>query len=388
MRIHLVFVLLAAGWLGGCASTPAGKPFCPLSKDQLSALEQRANDKDAAAQYALGELYMSDKCFDRNVPRATSLLKKSADSGNTRSMVQLGRLYRNGYEQEGISKNDAAAFQYFQQAANKGNKDGMSGLASAYRRGEGVKENKGEAIRWYIAGGRIYYACQVDYDACVREIHVAAENDNFVAQYELGRRYFSGINVDKDNQKAVYWYKQAANNGHSVAQGSLGNMYRTGNEVSRDIVKANKWLSIAAAQGHYASQNRLCGETPEKSACSAMINQYLKQYWLASIQRWANDGQSDARNLLGEMYRDGVGVTADSDEAIKWFKQAIGQGNLVAARNLCEMNPKCLKARKARSTKIYSYRSSSDWDSRQLFLVPFLFVPGLGEAILVLMMSG
>lgn len=44
-----------------------------------------------------------------------------------------------------------------------------------------------------------------------------ANNGDREAQYHLGYMFQTGTGVNKDNQKALYWYMKAAQNGHGKA---------------------------------------------------------------------------------------------------------------------------------------------------------------------------
>ena len=67
------------------------------------------------------------------------------------------------------------------------------------------------------------------------------------------------------------------------------------------------------------------------------IQQHLEaeaQAELKSLFASANMGNSDAKTLLGTMYKNGVGVPKDTKEAVRWYKQAADQGNAVAQFHL------------------------------------------------------
>ena len=51
----------------------------------------------------------------------------------------------------------------------------------------------------------------------------------------------------------------------------------------------------------------------------------------------ANEGYTNAQNLLGVMYRDGKGVEQDARQAAKWFSLAAKAGNANAQFNLATM---------------------------------------------------
>ena len=51
-------------------------------------------------------------------------------------------------------------------------------------------------------------------------------------------------------------------------------------------------------------------------------------------------GDADAQNNLGEMYENGLGVTQDYSEAVKWYCKSAEQGNDFAKRKLNELSNK------------------------------------------------
>ncbi|KAF9126801.1 hypothetical protein BGW39_006335 [Mortierella sp. 14UC] len=55
---------------------------------------------------------------------------------------------------------------------------------------------------------------------------------------------------------------------------------------------------------------------------------------LAEILMSASDGDKDAQNILGEMYKDGRGVCQDYDAALEWFLEAATQGLAAAQTNI------------------------------------------------------
>ncbi len=79
----------------------------------------------------------------------------------------------------------------------------------------------------------------------------AAEQGDIDAQYELGNCYYNGNGVSEDKAEAVKWYYKAANRGYARAQYSLGNCYYNGYGVDKDEVEAIKWYRKAAEQGDF-----------------------------------------------------------------------------------------------------------------------------------------
>ncbi len=128
-----------------------------------------------------------------------------------------------------------------------------------------------------------------------------AKNQNdAAAQFELGRRYYSGRTSagrygghEQDYKEAVKWWLLAAEQGHADAQYGLGLCYKNGSGVDKDLSEAFKWWLLAAEQGY-----------------------------------------ADAQYGLGWCYENGSGVDKDLSEAFKWYSKAAKQGHAGAKDRL------------------------------------------------------
>jgi TPR repeat protein len=118
--------------------------------------------------------------------------------------------------------------------AEQGSAGAQHNLGLMYAKGDGVPENKAEAVKWY---------------------RLAAEQGNAGAQNNLGLMYYRGDGVPQNKAEAVKWYRLAAKQGDAGAQNNLGLMYVKGNGVPQNYVKAYVWWSVAAAQGNENGKN-------------------------------------------------------------------------------------------------------------------------------------
>lgn len=84
-------------------------------------------------------------------------------------------------------------------------------------------------------------------DAKTLNAHAASGNRH--AQFFLAKRLQKGENIEKNADKAAYWYERAAKQGVAPAQLNLGIMYLRGEGVKHDIAKAKVWLEQAAQLG-------------------------------------------------------------------------------------------------------------------------------------------
>lgn len=136
---------------------------------------------------------------------------------------------------------------------------GQIQVAHMYRRGDGVRRNASEAIRWF---------------------RKAAENGDDDAAYELGVMYGGEKGVQPDYAESVKWYRRAADKDNGLALFALGRLYRQGEGgVDKDYAQAIELFRKAALGGF----------------------------------------PPGVRSMVGEMYRDGMGVETNYVEAYAYF---------------------------------------------------------------------
>jgi len=109
-------------------------------------------------------------------------------------------------------------------------------LGFKYEKGkEGVQKDMEKAIYWYTR---------------------AAEQGSTDAYVHLGM-CFDGEDTPKDIKKAIYWFTKAAEQGDADGQFALGTYYQNGEGVPKDIEKAIYWFTKAANQGNEYAQSTL-----------------------------------------------------------------------------------------------------------------------------------
>ena len=75
---------------------------------------------------------------------------------------------------------------------------------------------------------------------------IAADQENAGAQSNLGFMYDYGRGVKQDYGEAERWYRKAAEQGHAGAQCNLGVLFIEGRGVKQDFVEAMRWVLKAA----------------------------------------------------------------------------------------------------------------------------------------------
>ncbi len=84
----------------------------------------------------------------------------------------------------------------------------------------------------------------------LEKLKAQAEAGDVDAQYDLGIRYYSGDGLEQDYGKAIKWFLMAAEQDDAQAQFNLGIMYGRGEGIGKDVNTSMQWLKKAADQGH------------------------------------------------------------------------------------------------------------------------------------------
>ena len=112
----------------------------------------------------------------------------------------------------------------------------QNSLGYMYDKGNGVKQDCAEAVKWFRR---------------------AAEQGYAKAQANLGNMYDKGEGLKQDHTEAVKWYRLSVKQRFATAQNNLGIMYTNGKAVSQDVAEALKWWQLAAEQGHNDARTNL-----------------------------------------------------------------------------------------------------------------------------------
>lgn len=154
----------------------------------------------------------------------------------------------------------------------------------------------------------------------VQQIERACEGDS-EAQFNLGCKYLTGWNVERDTDQAIRWLNPAGQQGYPEAQFNLGVMYDRGDGVERDSTKAFEWYRRAARQGFDKAQFNLAVLYFTGDGVAKNNGQAMK--WFRSA---AEQGIAAAQNNLGAFYETGTGVKKDIETSIQWYRKAAEQG--------------------------------------------------------------
>ena len=177
-------------------------------------------------------------------------------------------------------RQDAAAFEAFDQAAKLGSPEGLMWSALCYRQGVGV-------------------AADADKAFSLMRRAAATSSD---AQFLLGMMYLRGDGVGADAYEAITCFRRSATAGNANAQYQLGLAYRDGIGTPRSDEDAVRWLNRSLDQGNmYAaaalSRNYLKGIGVPKNGEKA----------LALAEKSADAGNALGKCALADCYLAGFG---------------------------------------------------------------------------------
>lgn len=130
-----------------------------------------------------------------------------------------------------MTQDRAKAVTLFEKAAGQGLANSQSSLGRLYWLGDGVAKNQREAVRL---------------------LQLAAEQDFAEAQAALGLAYLEGGDgVERDDVQAVHWLERGAQGGDLSALTNLGYLYDVGDAVPQNTAKAT-WQSPQDIKDVYA----------------------------------------------------------------------------------------------------------------------------------------
>jgi TPR repeat protein len=277
----------------------------------LKWLNKAAEQEDPSGLEILGDSLLNGRNgIAKNIPRAYELFVKASKKGNNYADNQLGYMNRFGIH---VPQNLNEALRYFQLAANKGNPPAQANLADMYRLGDGVAKNPDLAFQWAMKSSEQKWPSGLNL---------------------LGLLFRDGIGVRQDSERAIALFKEAAASNRSpVSFSNLGRMYFVGTGIPVNREESRKWFEAGAKVNDgdsfvYLSEIYfgIAKDSPDNAA---------KAFEYAN--KAANLNRAGGFNMLGVLYRDGVGHSVDLPKAIINFNKGIELGHASSMFHLATM---------------------------------------------------
>ncbi len=309
------------------------------SQSELSDAEKHAASGDAAANASLA-LYYYNGGEPIDVDKAALYAKTAAEAGVVEGKYVLAELLL--YHRE--DKAAATGLRMAQEASEAGYIPGVAALGKYYFMGRVVPRDENKARQLFE--------------------QAAAQNDPN-GLYSLGMLYATGAGVQQNSAKAAEYFKKAADQGLGIAQFALATQYAKGEGVPQNIDEAIRLYQGPANAGNVRAQVNLAtillesNKNPAEGVAwlrkAANQGSALAKFFLADClisgrgvakneseaftfcKQAAESGLPIAQGFLGELYFQGIGTTRDLERAAHWFGQAATWGDTVAMFRLAGM---------------------------------------------------
>lgn len=160
----------------------------------------------------------------------------------------------------------------------------------------------------------------------------AAKGGDPLAFYEIGTRFTEGRGVKEDLGEAAKWYQRAADAGIVPADYRLANLYEKGAGVERDAAKAKALYLKAAEAGNASAIHNLAVMLASGHDGAPDLAEAARWF-----EKAANLGVRDSQFNLAVLYARGNGVAQSLEESYKWFAIAASDGDKDAAEKRDEI---------------------------------------------------
>jgi len=201
-------------------------------------------------------------------------------------------------------------------------------------------------------------SCSCEKDDVTKALQLltqSAEAGYFQAQAKLAKWYRDGQLIEKNPQKALYWYKKAVDSDDPETQCNLGWCYATGFGCAANPTLAAIYFGKAAASGIPAGQYNLARCYERGSGVKKDISRAVTLY-----EQAAKANYTKAQYHLGRCYEQGIGMPADIALAIFWYKKAAQNGSANAQFELGECYEQGTGFDKDPNIAYYWYKKAAD----------------------------
>lgn len=123
---------------------------------------------------------------------------------------------------------DELKFSETKALAEQGDASQQYWLGNLYKYGWGTPRDEEKALYWY------------------RE---SAKQNNSEGQLKVGMAYYDGAGVNQDYERARYWFLKSAEQNNKFSLLYLGNMYKRGEGVEENYSIAEEWYLKACDNG-------------------------------------------------------------------------------------------------------------------------------------------
>ena len=343
--------------------------------------ELAARQGYAVAQFNLGNFYREGQGVDQSSERAAEYYEAAARQGFSMAQNNLGLLYANG---QGVDQSYERAREYYDAAARQGIASAQCSLGVLYYNGQGVKQSFGTAREWWMKS-----AGQGN-EGAIKNLQIIDEHKGRATPSFTPPKRCSTCDAPETPSHKLYvctcFGVQYCKN--STCQKShwkihqkehrrlckATNLKNTEGEMKDEVVVVEeeeeiekKETATADSQQQEGEEEEICFicnvSLPQLSSkiahatccgkgmhikchadldkqknrcimCRTKIVSAGSKELIEQIRRWVEEGKAWAQSMLGERYRDGIGVDQSYQQARELYELSALQGDAVGQFNL------------------------------------------------------
>lgn len=220
----------------------------------------------------------------QNTVTARDWLIRQAETGNNEASFALGKLYE--YGSENFKAIPEESYKWYEKSANDGNAQAMYKMTKIYA--FNITNKAGEIDKLML-------------DNYIKYLGNAAEKNNNKAQEQLANEYLYGLYRQRDQKKALYWYKKA-----------LIGFLRSSPDY--DIVKDNKFTADYNYKNSLSSIMRQIGIIIEYGNEKEKFIEAYKWYLLSKNVREEKEILRDIEEIQYKLTNDQIIIAKEKAE--------------------------------------------------------------------------
>ncbi len=226
-----------------------------------------------------------------------------AVGGTIKCAYDLAEMYE-------LKGDKSEAIRWYKIAAEENLPEAQYKLANMYSQGNLVNKDIGEAAKWF----KIFSEHKLGIDSStLKKIEFAktfvnAFEGDAIAQYKLGLLF-----KNRNTKEAIYWLELSAKQKFHMALYELANIYETDQSKEQNPIA---YYFIAARNGNARANYKLAKIYENRSAANPE-DQENRIYAMNLLKKAAKSGILEAQYELATIYL----AKKDDEEAVKWFKK-------------------------------------------------------------------
>lgn len=268
--------------------------------------------------------------------RILSCERTLAAAGVVEGQVRLGTSYWNG---DGVPEDKEQAVTWWRRAAEQRDSEAQYFLGCAYQTGEGLPNGERDvdmALSWFKN------AAEQNHLGARKKMadhwRGRARRGDADAQILLGKAYIDGRGVQQNTEKALTWWATAAAQKSQAAMMLLADVHYNAKGLPRNKAKGVEWWISASDLGNIEAQYLVgrayaigggCAEEEEGQGIMTNLTEAV-HFW----RRAAANGHQDAQFSLGNAYFYGAGIPKDIEKAKHWWAMSSERGSVNAEHML------------------------------------------------------